>query len=390
MNQLPRNTEKFNTLGLNLQKPTKLKSRCKVAVLFLVIFVMIITQTACDKKGDTPSTAVGEGFYLDTFCRITVYSMKESTAMTSGEVDVAISEAFRLCTEYENLLSKTKGTSDIYALNESEGEPVECDERTIGLIKDGLQYGYFSEGSFNIIMGTLVDAWDFHAEEPKVPSDAEIREALLHVPSITYHSSFMPLLIEGSRVSLEDPEMRLDLGGIAKGYIADRMAEHLIKRGVTGAVIDLGGNIVVIGYKDGSKATSEIVVGIKLPYTEINEIVGSLAVHDACVVTSGTYERYIEEDGVKYHHILDPVTGYPAEAGLQSVTVVGALGTAKDCDALATTILLKGEDWLMEQLDDTAAEATLGIDLNEFSFILIRDDGSIATAGSDNYVFKES
>ena len=386
------------------------------ALLALALAFLIISQTGCAKKqGEAAFPVYSEGFYLDTICRITIYSLGD--AETSGEANADDAEAaqgiidgaFDVCKEYEGLLSRTVETSDISKINAAGGSSVTCDHRTLTLIKDGICFSKISEGGFNIALGGITELWDFHAMEPKLPDPDELAEALAHVPNLM-GKGLEPasaeeadaatgeavrdggVVIDGETVSLKDPKTKLDLGGIAKGYIADRIADYLMEQGVSGAVVDLGGNIVVVGHKVENDLPSDIVVGIKKPYTETNELVGTVSLHDASVVTSGVYERYFEIDGVKYHHVLDPSTGYPISSGLESITVVGPLGSSEFCDALATTVLIKGEEWLRTTLDKPYGENPLGftgrnLELNDFTFILIRDDGSMDTLGSSAYQF---
>ena len=363
-------------------------------LVFLFLFITGCSQTPTSHKSELPISK--EGFYLDTICTITIYDVEGSDEKEnlSERINEILDGGLDVCSKYEGLLSKTVETSDISRINTAKGSPVKCDPSTVELIKDGIDYGFFSEGNFNIGIGRITDLWDFHAMNPELPSDEAIKDALGHVYDCSLFSSYILINIdEDDNIRLSDPEAKLDLGGIAKGYIADKVADYLIEEGVTGAVVDLGGNIVVLGYKDGEAAKEEIRVGIKLPYTETNEIVGSISLHDSCVVTSGIYERYFEVDGVKYHHVLDPRTGYPTESGLESVTVIGPLGTSEDCDALATTVLMCGEDWLINCLEQEAkGDGSLGVfidaDIKQFFFILIRADGSINTLGNSDYRFE--
>ena len=368
-----------------MSKPTILSAIIKLrkTVIILLFLFLIISQTGCDKKEEAGEPISKDGFFLDTICTITIYNMAGDSSSNdfAKNAEAAIDGAFSLCKEYENLLSKTIDTSDISKIHSAGGEFVECDPRTVEIIRDGIDFGYLSEGSFNIGIGTVTDLWDFHAMDPVVPDKAEIEKALEHVHSCAIYSSYMNVIIEGNKVRLEDPESKIDLGGIAKGYIADALGDYLKEQGVTGAVIDLGGNLVVIGYKDESKE-DELRIGIKKPYTQSNELVGAVAVHDASVVTSGVYERYFEVDGVKYHHVLSPETGYPVETDLVSATVIGPLGHSEDCDALATSILINGKEWLEKVLGGTAFMPESDA-YKDFAFILIYEDGEIEVLGND-------
>ena len=168
-------------------------------------------------------------------------------------------------------------------------------------------------------------------------------------------------------MQLKDSEMELDLGGIAKGYIADKVTEFLCENGVTSGVIDLGGNIVAIGGKAGALVNAEgeareFKVGIKDPLSESGDIIGTVPAKDKTIVTSGTYERYFEEDGIKYHHILDSKTGYPADTNILSVTIIADKGCSADCDALSTGCLALGLDAGRKLIEKTDGAEAIFVD----------------------------
>ena len=154
-------------------------------------------------------------------------------------------------------------------------------------------------------------------------------------------------------MTVSDPETHLDLGGIAKGFIADKVGEKLEECGVTSAVISLGGNIVCIGKKPDGKEGRPFRVGIEKPYSEQSEIVGAVDCEDETVVTSGVYQRYFERDGVRYHHILDPATGYPARSDVVGVTLRAPKGRSADCDAMATILLMMGQEKGIKAAEET-------------------------------------
>ncbi len=152
-------------------------------------------------------------------------------------------------------------------------------------------------------------------------------------------------------MTLENTDAAIDLGGIAKGYIADRLAEFLTDRGVESAVINLGGNVETVGSKeDGSSWT----VGIERPYSDRTELMGKVSLNDGTLVTSGIYERNFEEDGVLYHHVLDPDTGYPAESDLEAVTIMAGRGNSAFCDGLSTVCLILGKADAMQPGGETS------------------------------------
>ena len=332
----------------------------------LLIFALIITQTACSGKADDGPRVTKDGFYLDTYCTVTVYAT-EDQVMDEAKAEEAIDGAFELCSEYEALLSRTREGSDIWNINHSEGKPVEIDPVTAEAIGKALQYCAFSGGRFDITIGKVTDLWDFHElDEPKLPDTAEVEAA---VATVDYHN----VILKDSTVTLRPSEAEggsevypyVDLGGLAKGFIADAMTAYLAENGVTGAVVDLGGNIAILGYKDGK--SSEFKVGIKEPFSENGEIAETVEAANASIVTSGVYERYFEIDGVRYHHILDGKTGYPADRGLLSATVIGPEGRSADCDALATIAMLAGELKAEELMKRKPG----------YTLIVIREDGKV-------------
>ena len=322
----------------------------KIAVL-LLITVLIIPQAACGANGGGQGAAndgkeirgpvTGQDFHFDTVCQITIYSMDH---MTQAAADDALEQAFALCGTYEDMLSKTLEGTDIYRINHAGGEPVECDPETVEIIRMGLQYAELSDGKFDITIGKAVDLWDFHADAvPAVPDPALLSEAVSHV-------DYKTVSIEGSQVTLTDPEAEIDLGGIAKGYIADQIAGQIRSR-VLGGTLNFGGNVYAVGIKPDGKKEKDFVVGIEAPYSDKSEVVGSTPASDRTVVTSGVYERFFTYEGREYHHILDPETGYPADSDVLGVSIAAARGKSADCDALATICLILGAEKGMELVE---------------------------------------
>lgn len=351
--------------------------------------------TAESDGGDAAQEAADsvsrESYYFDTICSITVYGMDREAFLASGLWDeeeseltfedaatAAISDVFSLCNEYENLLSKTREGTDIWNVNRAEGEAVACDDRTVSLVLMGIAYGELSGGAFDITVGIAADLWDFTSgdENASLPDDRELAAAVEHVDYTAIEVD------EGAgTIRLTDPEAEIDLGGIAKGYIADAVCERLRAVGVTSAIVSLGGNIECVGGKPASfgfqEEDSEITffsIGIETPYSGYTDVVGYSKITDATMVTSGVYERYFTLDGKEYHHILDTETGYPVETDVLGVTILGEEGTSGDCDALATICLILGSE---EGLD-----LIRSLDGYEAAFIL--EDGSILlTDGMD-------
>lgn len=288
------------------------------------------------------------GFFFDTFITVRAYDADDDT----------LDGAIALCQKYDEMFSRSNEKSDVWTMNHSGGEQVLVSDDTAALLTFAQDYAQLSSGRFDITCGTVTSLWNFSAEEPQVPEQSELEAALKHIGIEKMH-------INGNSVILDDGA-QIDLGGVAKGYIADKLAEYLKDSGVENAVINLGGNVVVIGDKFGRKYN----IGVQSPFDD--GYADSLQAADCSVVTAGTYQRGFTLDGVYYHHILDLSTGMPAQTGLASVTVVSESSAVGD--AMATTLFLLGADEGF-----SLAEKTDGIEA-----IFISETGEITkTSGLD-------
>lgn len=329
--------------------------RIKKIGFFFLLMLIIIPQMGC--SGEEP--VYRSSFYFNTPCTITIYEMESEAA---GEL---ITEAFSICADLESKLSKTVEGSDVSCINESKGQPTKVSGETIEVLKKGLYYSALSEGVFDITVGRLTELWDFQ-EERKVPEEAEIRAG---IDTVGYEN----LMIEEPFVTLTRPEAKIDIGGIGKGYAADQITAFLKANGVEKAIINFGGNIVTMGEKAEGVPWE---VGLDKPFSDRSEIVGTMKTVDQTVVTSGVYERFFEENGVLYHHILNPETGKPVESNLDSVTIVGPAGTSADCDALSTICFLLGEEKgkaLLESMEGLEG-------------VFFRKDGTFSQTSGMNFV----
>ncbi len=264
---------------------------------------------------------------FDTGCTITAYG--EPAAMQE-----ALQAARDACREFEGLFSRTLPTSDIGRLNAAAGVAVEMDPRTFGLLQAACGYCAASEGAFDITVGALSDLWDF--KEGRIPSSEVRTQAAAHV-------GWQRLELQRDDAGrclarLADGDARVDLGGIAKGWIADELGEALLQAGATGAVLNLGGNVLVRGSKpDGSPWR----IGIRNPLVQGSRASRySVRLRSGSVVTSGIYERSFMGDGVCYHHILDPKTGMPVPCEAVSASVVAERSI--DAEGYSTTLLALG------------------------------------------------
>ena len=286
-----------------------------------------------------------QGFALDTVITITAYGNVDQTVL-QGCLD--------LCGEYELIFSRTNENSELYRLNAAGGGTVSTPMREV--LEAALNYCALSGGKFDITMGGVSALYGFSSGSPSAPTAAELAEAMTHV-------GYEKLSLDGNELTIADPETVIDLGAIAKGYIADRMKDYLLEHGVEYAHLSLGGNVLCIGGKPDGTAFR---IGVQYPEAGSRDTVAVLAVTDQSVVTSGVYERAFTQDGVTYHHLLDSATGSPLDNGLLSVTIVAE--QSLDADALSTTVFALGLEEGMALLDslDGACGMFVTADMAEY------------------------
>lgn len=319
-------------------KMKPLKKICLPSLLFLLTCSFLLS--GCGRKYSSESTT---GFYFDTFITITIYD----EALPNSQKQDLLTACLDLCETYEQLLSRTREGSDVWKINHAVGTPVAVSADTQLLIERALYYSELTDGLVDLTIAPLSSLWDFTGEDASVPDQTAIDEALAHVD---YHN----LLLQSGSVTLTDPEASIDLGFIAKGYIADRLKEYLESKNVTSAVISLGGNILTIGHRIDGTAFQ---IGIQNPFDLTGSSIAVLSVDDQSLVTSGVYERCFEtDDGTLYHHLLNAHTGFPENNDLLSVTILSS--SSMEGDALSTTCYLLGLNKglaLIRSLEDTEA-----------------------------------
>lgn len=303
---------------------------------------------------------------MDTVISLRVFG-RENTVQDAEE------EIRRL----EVLLSRTDPDSALSRLNRSAGQMTEAEEELCRLLKTAGDWSRETGGAFDITVAPVMDAWGFTTDARQVPGEAELAESLSRVGA-----EHVRVGEDGASVWL-DPGTELDLGGIAKGYAADCLWALFRDAGSSRGCTSLGGNVLVWGTRpDGNPWR----IGIQDPaYPDQQRFVGVLSLEDSFAVTSGSYQRYFEQNGVKYHHILDPKTGFPADSGLVSVTVTaptdpeaapGTPGTGTMCDALSTALFVMGEARALEFWRQSGGA---------FQLILVTEDGRVVcTAGLED------
>ena len=311
----------------------------------LAAFLLAGVLTGCSAPAKEMQQPVERSlFAMNTYMTFTAYG---------EDAQAALQEAEECIQQVEGLWSVTDKDSEIYQANHSGGQPVTVSEETAEIISFALEMAQRTGGALDPTIYPVLTAWGFTTDSKQVPSQQRITRLLEQV-------GYDRIQINGSELTVPDG-MELDLGAVGKGYTADLVTEILRRHGVTSALISLGGNIQAIGSRpDGS----DWRLGIRAPWESGN--LGVLTVSDAAVVTSGGYENYFDdEQGNIYWHILDPFTGYPADSGLQSVTIVGREG--KMCDALSTALFVMGAQSAEQYWRENGG----------FEMLLVTDSGEI-------------
>lgn len=322
-----------------------------------------ILLTGCGAGGDRSDVSAGsavsdseeqsvtrEVFAMDTYMSVTAY----------GEhADQAVHDAISKIKDLDAKLTTGDADSEVGKIN-ANGSGV-LSEDGIALMKRSLELYQDTEGTFDISIYPVMELWGFPTQEYRVPDKSEIEEALKLVDAsqIRFDEST-------GEVSFGQDGMEIDFGGIAKGYTSSAVMDLFREEGVTSGLVNLGGNVQVLGTKpDGS----DWRVGIRGPGesdADEEDYIGILTTHDKAVITSGGYERYFEQDGRRYHHIIDPSTGYPADSGVVSSTIVSSDGTL--ADGLSTTLFILGPDGAEKYWKEHA---------DEFDYVLLLEDGSL-------------
>lgn len=298
---------------------------------------------ACGNSYNKADMNTEEFLAMDTYISLSAY----------GEnAEVALANARREIKSVESQLSVTDPASEVSRINESGGEDTVLSEDTAGIINFALYLNTLTEGAFDITLYPVTREWGFTTGEYRVPSKEKLEELLKKTGSEN--------IIYGDNIISLPEGYLIDLGALGKGFAGDRAAAVLKEKGIASALLNLGGNVQAVGSKpDGSPWN----IGIQNPFGEGNA--ATLKVKDKAVVTSGNYQRYFEENGKRYCHIIDPETGYPVDNGLMSVTVVAESGLL--CDGLSTALFVMGEE----------KAADFWRQQRDFDVIIITDEGRI-------------
>jgi thiamine biosynthesis lipoprotein len=291
------------------------------------------------------------GFLLGTIVEVKIYEQVD---------EKVFDEVFNILNDIENKMSINIETSEVSKINKNAGvNSVKVSEETFHVIDKGKYYSAISDGFFDISIGPVVKLWGIGTENPQIPSNEQLKDSL---GKVDYRN--IELDSSNHSVKLTKKGMIVDLGGIAKGYAADRIAEYLRSNNIDSAIINLGGNVYALGAKPNS---SPWKIGIQDPVKPRGTYLGILEVKSKSVVSSGVYERYFEHNGKRYHHILNPFTGYPVENSLMSITIVS--DKSIDGDGLSTAVFSLGLKKGFELIDSLKGIEAIFIDKNKKVYI---------------------
>lgn len=307
-------------------------------IIFTLIFITIFSS--CSKD----DSLVGETeFKFGTVCTI---------SLPKGTDESIYNGAFNILDLVSKEISRTDKTSSISILNLNKSNSF--NKETYKLIKDSYEMSKQSDGLFNPSIGAAVSLWDIGGTNPRIPSDKELKAIDTNYKDVKFDD-------ENRLISIPN-NMEIDLGADGKGYSADLIKNYLISKKIDRAIINLGGNILLIGSK---KINQDWVIGLQDPNKEVGNSYILLSLSDTSVVTSGTYERFFIKDGIKYHHILSPSTLYPADSDIISSSIISKDSTL--CDMLSTTCFIMGSKRSLEFIKN----------YSNVSAVFLLKDGSI-------------
>ena len=295
--------------------------------IFTITFVLLMTVflSGCNKE----KFYSNDFFAMDTWMSVQIpnVSSEDDTVKHLKNIEAKIREI-------ENSFSVTLQASDLYKLNNSSEETIEiANNDFINALTEALRYEQLTEQAFSPRLYKVSREWGFTIGEYKIPEEDTLKKYIEEI-------NVSEILVDGNVIS-RTPGIMIDFGAIAKGYAADVVVEYLKANNIPKAIINLGGNVYMLGSKDEETGW---IVGVNDPFAD--RLLGTIELSDACVVTSGNYERYFEQDGKRYHHIIDSATGSPSDSGLASVTIISA--DASYADALSTALFVMGADKAIE------------------------------------------
>lgn len=321
------------------------------AAIVLISIVLIITMSILGMRFVDNRAVSREEFLMGTYIETKAYGWRASRALDKVYARLA---------EIEKKMTINQSGSEIDEINQQAGQrPVVVSPDTFSVVAKAVSYGQLTAGGFDPTIQPIVALWRIGFPDARVPEPDEIANTL---PLVGYQGVRMDAIKK--TVYLEKAGMGIDLGGIAKGYAADEAVAILRQSGIKSALISLGGNVFVVGNRpDGAPWR----IGVQDPVDERNSYLGVVQVADATLVTSGAYERYLDVGGKRYHHIIDPETGYPAESDLISITIIAK--SSIDADALSTSLFVLGRTKGLELVKQLPGVDVIMIDKESRVFV---------------------
>jgi thiamine biosynthesis lipoprotein len=326
----------------------------KKLLLILPILLMLSTSGCSSLNTLSDAPAERQVYAMDTIMSLTVYGDNK---------DEVIDKAENKINEIDAELDRSNTNSEVYKLNTD--KVAEVSEDTADIIATAQDISRSSDGAFDITIAPVMDLWGFYGQDYHLPDKSDLEKALKEV-------DYNNISVSENTVSV-DNNSTIDLGGIAKGYTSDKLSALFKENGITSALVSLGGNVQATGCKPNGEKWR---VAIQDP-DDSNGYLGILSLEDNAAVTSGGYQRFFEQDGVKYHHIIDPKTGYPSQSGVKSVTIISPSGI--QADGLSTTLFVLGlekstELWKTGKYD--------------FGFVIETDDNTLYVTENISDIFE--
>ncbi|MBE6617039.1 MAG: FAD:protein FMN transferase [Ruminococcaceae bacterium] len=344
-------------------KHTFLRKGSLVLALVMVLSAML-SFVGCASKDEYKDF---DYFVMDTYVTIRLANAGDDGKLTDEYLAEVADNCAAILAEVDGVISAHNDASDISAFNSDVSVMVGADESLLPLLKTADKITRLTDRAFDYTLGALIELWNVNGGGP-VPSESDISYALSHTGADK-------LKFKGNTIEKIDKNLKIDLGGIGKGHATQLILEYLATTDVKYGIVSLGGNIGVYGAKPDGQTYK---IGIRDP--EGSGVIGHLYLTSGFVSVSGDYERFFEVDGVRYHHILDAKTGYPADSGIRSVAVYSTNGAT--ADALSTALFVMGVERTMELYE--SGEIT-------FEAVFVTDDGKvITTPGLSDDVFKMS
>lgn len=315
--------------------------------ILLLCLALVLTFSSCKQPVTVKTSDTFIAF--DTVMTITLYSQSQAKNKE------ALEWSKESCYAWEKIFSRTDPESELYQVNHSAEEDLLLSDTLAALVAESMDYATLSKGIFEPTIGAVSSLWDFKqkktAEPPVLPKEQDIKAALAFV-------GYQKISLNGTQYRKPEGVM-LDFGAIAKGFVGDMLKEHYQEQGIGYGLVDFGGDIIVFGEKEEGTPWK---IGIGNPNPEVSGHIATLSLTEGAVVTSGNYQRYFEKDGVRYHHILDPTTGYPVDNNITLVTVWAPTGTA--ADALSTVCYVLGIEKGIKFMESTGLGHAIYYDNN--------------------------